>query len=184
MTANTIDKIEAFLDEHPGMKVVHLDSMHLVIAADRQGISEIEFISKSLPRIAAERQIAIVALCEVNRVSADMRDPVFIPEPYNIRGSRQLNHDFHDTLLLGRPTRKSGVLMVRDGKGRHRSQAGDLFLRFDGAHQQVTAGEGLEGQWHSDCEEVRRLYGFKGTGQGKSATRASDTALDLEGAAF
>jgi len=166
-TANTIGKIEQLLDEHPDAKVLSVDSLQLVMDPGKDGISEVEFVSKNLQRIAAERSLIVLALCEVNRVGHVVADPVFIPDGYNIRGSRQLNHDFMDTLLIAR-VKGSHALRIIDGKGRHRADdKGDVFLKFDGMYQTVTnGGPEMAARWERDAEQARAERGFKPQGGG------------------
>jgi hypothetical protein len=120
--------------------------------------------------------LVVLALCEVNRTGMDIKDPVWIPEPFNIRGSHQLNHDFGDALLLAR-VRRSEALLVRDGKGRYRDEVGDIFLRFDGAGQTVTDGMHMEQVWEADAARLRAEYGFKGKG-GRIDRSTPDTSTE------
>lgn len=90
-------------------------------------------ISRDLKNLAAELDIPIVALTQLNRAKDDTEKPGLA----DIRDSGELEQNANKVLFLWNIDRDSGTVGVSVAKNR-RGQTGVVVMRFDGAYMRYT----------------------------------------------
>lgn len=127
----TTAKISSIARSIPDLSLIVVDYIGLMQPTHRNDSRNLELgaISRELKNLAAELRLPIIALCQLNRMTADTERPGLT----HLRDSGELEQNANKVIFLWNEDKPCGIVGVSVAKNRS-GKTGEVYMRFDGNH--------------------------------------------------